>query len=138
MKDQKRIDRFKFNNNQISQHNANIAKAEIQYNEFVKHEESQKLARHADNIELYKKKHFRKKLIEKGDRYNYPHELLEEIRKISNRDPFDAGSISEEEILKFNELDAFVYNVECVKDENIKPNIALSLLINDGGEDDGA
>lgn len=140
MKEKNRIDQFRSNNNKVNEHNTKIANAKIKYDDFIKSEEYEKLALHANNIEIYKNKHLREKLIKKGNKYCYPHEELKAIKEISNRDPFDTSSISEEEILKIHELDIFICNVEHIQDENIKPNIALSLLINDesGGDNNDA
>ena len=110
MKRKKRIERIENNLNEISIHDSNIASAMIKYDKYIEAERNYKLALHADNVALYKDKKIRKKLIKKGSEYCYPQEALEMVKEISNREHFDASSISEGEILKLQQLELFIEN----------------------------
>ena len=132
MKRKKRIERIENNLNEISIHDSNIASAMIKYDKYIEAERNYKLALHADNVALYKDKKIRKKLIKKGSEYCYPQEALEMVKEISNREHFDASSISEGEILKLQQLELFIENREHINDGYVEKNIVNKLLL-DGG-----
>lgn len=140
LKRKDRLRRIKENLNQISDHNSNIAKAKIKYENYIEEEKKHQLALHADNVSLYKSKKVQKNLIKKGSKYSYPQEELDEIRKISNRVQFDAKSITQEEILKFQELDLFISDNEQIQAQYDERNILNKLLLDDetGGKNNGA
>ncbi len=104
----------------------------IKYDKYIEAERNYKLALHADNVALYKDKKIRKKLIKKGSEYCYPQEALEMVKEISNREHFDASSISEGEILKLQQLELFIENREHINDGYVEKNIVNKLLL-DGG-----
>ena len=132
MKRKKRIERIENNLNEISIHDSNIASAMIKYDKYIEAERNYKLALHADNVALYKDKKIRKKLIKKGSEYCYPQEALEMVKEISNREHFEASSISEGEILKLQQLELFIENREHINDGYVEKNIVNKLLL-DGG-----
>ncbi len=59
-------------------------------------------------------------------------EALEMVKEISNREHFDASSISEGEILKLQQLELFIENREHINDGYVEKNIVNKLLL-DGG-----
>lgn len=131
-----RVEQIQSNNEQIQECDANIAKAEMEYNRILKEERRKQLAIHAANVCMYSKKSYREKIIKKGKKYCYPDAELAKLKSISNRDIFDADSISRDDIIKFQELDFFVLDHENNAQQYERKDFSTRMILadEDGGE----